>query len=156
MSIEAKQKNETGTTPVYLGRWVNQHGSELNIVALDGNRFTGEFKTGVGAHDPNEKFEATGYISDHLITFSVDFSGHGCLTSWAGQFTKADDSYQIDTLWHLSRALPEAHEKDSLWCGIWTGSDLFSRVKDEDEHRDLTLFNRPVAAPSYPFKITHK
>lgn len=157
-----KRKMKTVDKSAYLGRWRNQHGSELNIVDIEvdpsGYELRGTFKTGVGAHDPEEEFPVWGFLSKKLITFSVNFSRHGCLTAWTGQYRDDGKEPVLETLWHLTRELPEkgGDEKDRVWTGIWTGADTFCRVKKEDGHRDLTLFDRPVSAPSYPFKTSLK
>lgn len=157
MTVQARHKCEQASRGAvnFLGCWRNQHGSELTIKTMKDGRIDGLFKTGVGAHDPNEEFAVTGFVSDDLITFSVDFGHYDCLTSWAGQMTNENGIERVYTMWHLARGIPENAEKSSLWAGIWTGADTFVRAEDKDE-RNLALFDRPVFTPSYPFQVSKK
>ncbi|MCA9800373.1 MAG: hypothetical protein KC777_00220 [Cyanobacteria bacterium HKST-UBA02] len=151
-SVATKKTRESVN---FLGLWRNQHGSEVYLAAVENGLLTGTFKTGVGAHDPDEEFALTGFISDDLISFSVNFGKYGCLTSWSGQHTGGLDGPRIETMWHLARAIPEKLEARHLWAGFWTGADTFKRVEGEAK-RDLNLFDRPTMSPSYPFKVSLK
>lgn len=135
-----------------LGYWVNQHGSLLNIYLTDGDKITGSFRSGVGAHEKDEEFTAAGLVSDNLISFSVNFESHGCLTSWIGHYTNCDGKESIETMWHLARMIPEGNEKNALWSGVWTGADRFVRLEEKEE-RDLAKFERPRGVPSHPFNL---
>ena len=135
-----------------LGSWVNQHGSLLNIYLTDGDKLTGTFRSGVGAHDRDEEFNATGMVSDRMITFSVNFEKHGCLTSWMGHYTNIDGDESIDSMWHLARIIPEGNEKNILWSGIWTGADRFIRRKENDSKPEEE-FEPPRRLPSHPLKL---
>lgn len=152
--VESVNK-ESETAILFMGLWRNQHGSEVFIASVEDSRISGTFKTGVGAHDPDEVFDLTGFVTDDLIGFSVNFAKHGCLTSWSGQHTSQNGIEKIVTMWHLARAIPDSLEKLSLWAGIWTGADTFVR-HEKDGKRDLDLFDRPTLAPSYPFRISQK
>lgn len=136
----------------FVGRWRNQHGSELNIEQVQNGKIRGTFKTGVGAHEPDEEYELTGFVSGPLITFSVNFGKFNSLTSWTGQHARPNGEDKIETMWHLARILPEKSEKDCLWAGIWTGADTFER-SEKGAERLLERIERPTLYPSYPFAI---
>ena len=148
---EKIEKNKSGAVipeEKLIGKWVNQHGSYLEIYMAVHGKISGTFKTGVGAHDPDEEFIISGLANGNLISFSVNFQKHGCITSWAGHLTSEKEEDRMETMWHLTRALPKKTEHESLWAGIWTGADTFTRV--EDDKRNLEEFVRPRIVPSYP------
>ena len=140
----------------FVGHWRNQHGSEMEIKAITDDLIIGTFKSGVGGIDPELEFPLTGFVSDDLIAFSVNFKQFQSVTSWSGQHTISQDEEVIETMWHLARAIPDAAERTCLWAGIWTGADSFTRVQDLSEGRQLHLFDRPPFLPSYPFKASKK
>ncbi len=137
----------------FIGLWRNQHGSEMNITKVENGAVTGTFKTGVGAHDSDEEYELTGFVSDALICFCVNFGKFDSLTSWAGQHTRPNGEDKIETMWHLAKTLPDKAE--DLWAGIWTGADSFYRV-ELGSKRALGDFDRPPFIPSYPFQVSKK
>ena len=137
-----------GAEVKFIGKWVNQHGSFLEIYMYVEGKISGTFKTGVGAHDPDEEFIISGMANGNLISFTVNFQQHGCITSWVGHLTCDEDEEKLDTMWHLTRALPKSSEQESLWTGVWTGADTFTRF--DDDKRNLEEFVRPRVIPSYP------
>lgn len=156
MTMQAtEQREKAQDTYNFLGLWRNQHGSEMHIKVINNGMLKGTFKTGVGAHEPEEEHALTGFVSGPLVSFCVNFGKYHSLTSWAGQHTRPNGADKIETMWHLARTLPERTEKDCLWAGIWTGSDTFCRV-EMDSNRDLDLFDRPPFIPSHPLKVSKK
>jgi len=149
-------KQEKAHAPYnFIGCWRNQHGSERNIKEIKDGKLSGTFKTGVGAHDPEEEFELTGFVSDGLIAFTVNFGKYNSLTSWSGQHSRSKASDKIETMWHLARTLPENAEKDCLWAGVWAGADTFVRSK-AGSPRNLEKIDRPPFVPYYPFHLSKK
>jgi hypothetical protein len=110
----------------FSGVWNNQHGSEMTLQVNNGV-VSGEYRTGVGLPSPVERFPLTGFCSDDLLVFSVNFGKYGSLTSWAGQHTIENSREIIHTLWHLARNVEDSHEPTKLWQGILSGADFFVR-----------------------------
>lgn len=138
-----------------LGRWRNQYGSEMNLTKCEDGKITGTFKTGVGAHEPGEMHELTGFLAGKLISFTVNFGKYDTLTAWTGQYHKQEGRDRIETMWHLARTIPENGRRDRLWAGVWTGADTFCRVAD-DIIFDHELSDRPLFIPSYPLKFSKR
>lgn len=127
------------TGSLFYGKWENQHGSKIDLrVAPDGT-VSGRFESGVGLAERGETFALSGFATDDLISFVVDFSRLGSLTSWSGHF--ADGS--IQALWHMTLGAAIAPGTQSAWKGTWSGFDTF--------RREPMRTGRPVGGvPSHP------
>lgn len=155
MQTTKADREKVKNTCNFFGRWRNQHGSEMNLTEFEDGKIHGTFKTGVGAHEPGEVHELTGFVAGGLISFTVNFGKYNTLTSWTGQHNQHDGRDHIETMWHLARTIPENGRHDRLWSGVWTGSDIFSRIGDEI-NIDHELSDRPMFVPSYPLKFSKK
>jgi Avidin family len=111
------------------GKWYNQHGSELDLRVASDGRLSGTLRSGVGFPDPSEEFAVTGFVSEGLVGFSVNFARYDSLTCWTGHCGTEDGRETMYTLWHMSVGLPGAAHADRLWEGIWSGSDTFLRER---------------------------
>ena len=115
--------------PDFEGTWYNQHGSEMLLRVESNGKLTGKYKTKVGAPGDEEEFDLSGFVSDDLIAFTVNFGKYGSLTSWAGQMTEENGAdRRIDTLWHLSQNIKDTEEPEKLWASILSGCDVFQRT----------------------------
>lgn len=124
------------------GRWHNQHGSEVEISVSADGRVSGQFyKAGRG--EPDKSFSVTGFATETLVAFTVDFSPGGALTSWTGHWTP-DDEATIEATWNMTVALPKQSAPDSLWKGVWTGADTFRRGPAPSVKRPR------IGGPSHP------
>ncbi len=111
----------------FEGNWENGLGSQMEL-SVNGNAVSGVYRTNVGAPTPTEEFDLVGLVTGDLITFTVNFGKYGSLTAWAGQHTeKGVGEFEIKTLWHLAKNIPDAEEPSDLWSGILAGANSFSR-----------------------------
>jgi len=111
-----------------IGKWRNQHDSEMEIsVDLEGT-ITGSFRTNVGSPSPGEEFALVGFCAGDLVSFTVNFGRHGSLATWTGQHNAADGVEKLETLWHLARDIRDPERPDDPWAGILAGADTFHRV----------------------------
>lgn len=113
---------------VFSGQWVNDRGSAVTFTVTDG-LLSGYYQTALGSPDKATQFPLTGFVEGDQITFTVNFKGHGSLTSWTGQITRDGDGDYIRTLWHLTRDIDDADEDDNLWQSITAGASDFRRVE---------------------------
>ena len=111
----------------FAGVWENGLGSEMEI-AVNVNQITGVYRTNVGAPTPSEEFDLVGFVTGDIITFTVNFGKYGSLTAWAGQHTEVSAGvFEIKTLWHLAKNVPDANEPEELWSAILAGANSFKR-----------------------------
>lgn len=131
----------TGTIDV-TGKWYNQHGSEIDLAIGEGGRLRGTFRSNVGFPEPDEPFEAEGFVNGALISFVVSFGKYDSVTSWTGHAGVRDGKETLYCLWHMSVGLPPGREAQ-LWQGTWAGADTFLRER------------RPSASQPDPAKPSH-
>lgn len=112
----------------FSGQWVNDRGSAVTFTVTDG-LLSGYYQTALGSPDKATQFSLTGFVEGDQITFTVNFKGHGSLTSWTGQMTRDSGGDYIRTLWHLTRDIDDADEDDDLWRSITAGASDFRRVE---------------------------
>ncbi|WP_435103449.1 avidin/streptavidin family protein [Arhodomonas sp. AD133] len=110
------------------GIWINKLGSEMSI-SVEGNTLSGSYRTAVGAPGHYENFPLIGFVNGDLIGFVVDWGKYGSMTSWAGQYTNADDNTgeRIETMWYLVNNVAEKDEPDGPWNATLSGSNVFTR-----------------------------
>ncbi|GLQ20797.1 avidin/streptavidin family protein [Algimonas porphyrae] len=114
------------------GLWINEAGSAVEIsVAADGS-LTGHYRTELGAPDAQSRFPLTGWVQGDVIAFSVSFTDFGSITSWSGQLSEDEDGPFIRTLWHYTKDIPDAEERDDLWRTINTGAATFRPGQEPD------------------------
>ena len=139
----------------FLGRWTNELGSELSITGatalrlpsstLDHTIIEGNYRTRVGVENNGEFFPVTGFITSHLITFSVSFNRidadgeHRSTCTWAGQylpdqrpdggFDPGDPLTVMKTIWHLVPTLTGVDDSGTYgWLIAHSGSNEFRKV----------------------------
>jgi hypothetical protein len=113
----------------FSGKWYNQRGSEMDLI-VNGSIITGTYKTKVGSPDEHDLFYLTGFATEDLISFTVNFGHFGTLTSWAGQYAKEkDEPEMIHTCFVAAVDIKEALESRDIWGGVKVGSDFFQRTE---------------------------
>lgn len=111
----------------FSGVWHNGLGSAMDL-SISGNLVSGIYKTNVGSPKPTEEFPVTGFVTGDLICFSANFGKYGSLTTWAGQHTETKPGvFEIKTLWHLAKDVPDSNEPKEMWSAVWAGANDFSR-----------------------------
>lgn len=120
---------QAGTSPGFdfSGTWHNQLGSRMEVTVTADGGVSGTYYTGAGSPTPEEPFPMTGFVSNDVVAFSVNFGKYGSLTTWTGQAAGAAGAESITTLWHMSVDVPEPNEPKNLWRAIWAGTDTFRR-----------------------------
>ncbi len=108
------------------GTWKNELTSDMTIKVTAG-KVTGKYRTGVGDPTPAEEFDLVGFAAGDQISFTVNFSKYGSLTSWVGQHTMEGGIGVIKTMWLLSRNVADPDEPKNLWGSVLTGYDNFVR-----------------------------
>jgi hypothetical protein len=122
------------------GTWHNQHGSQIDLVALDDGRLTGNFTLRCDDPQEAEQFSLTGFVNKDIITFCVDFGRHESLTAWVGQITTSLNSFE--TMWQM---VADAHRNPCRsWRAVCTGSDTFERGECPE---NFTQSQKPASHP---------
>ena len=116
------------TAVTVAGEWANERGSSVTFIESDG-LLSGYYSTQLGNPDPASRFPLTGFREGDQLTFTVNFKGYGSLTSWTGQMSEDTKGPFIQTLWHLTRDVPDAEEDEDMWSSIISGSANFRPVK---------------------------
>ena len=117
----------------FSGQWINERGSVVHFSTSNG-LLSGVYQTNLGQPDNSQRFPLTGFVQGDLITFTVNFTGYGSMTSWAGQLSEDSDGPFLRTLWHLTRDIEDEMEDADLWRSITAGASNF----------------RPLSSPSFP------
>ena len=112
----------------FSGPWANERGSVVHL-SLSNGMLTGVYQTNLGQPDKSQRFPLTGFVQNHLITFTVNFAGYGSMTSWAGQLSEDSDGPYIRTLWHLTRDIEDTMEDAHLWRSITAGASDFRPIQ---------------------------
>ena len=129
IQVNSKGFTMTNTPPPpgvdFEGLWKNGLQSEMEL-SVNGNKVTGKYRANVGAPQPTEEFDLVGWATEDLITFTVNFGKYGSLTAWVGQHTEVrPGEYEIRTLWHLAKDIPDADEHENLWAAVLAGANTF-------------------------------
>lgn len=111
----------------FSGTWINERGSLVHLVPNNG-LLSGYYRTNLGKPELGQRFPLTGFVDGDVITFSVNFSGFGSMTSWTGQLSVDDQGEYIRTLWHLTRDVDDDNEAAELWQSITAGASTFRRA----------------------------
>lgn len=109
---------------VLTGLWHNQHGSEIDVNVHDDGRITGCFMVRLTDNEVGEIYTLSGFAREDLVTFCADFSKHGSMTAWVGQFT-GDETQSFETMWHM--VVDTYGDKEKSWKAVLSGSDRFVR-----------------------------
>ncbi len=112
----------------FVGTWKNDRGSTMTITSSEKGIIRGYYHTAVGKPKSGEGFSLIGMVAGDQITFNVDYSAYGSLTTWAGQHTIEDGKEKIITMWYLTQNVKDADEPKKLWRGILSGSSVFHRI----------------------------
>ena len=113
----------------FNGTWKNDMGSELVFSVNDGF-VTGKYNTNVGEPDKHKSFPLTGQTEGDQIVFTVNFRGFNSMTAWVGQVTlEANGKPYLRTMWHNTKDIADAQEKQNIWGSIRTGASDFTQVK---------------------------
>lgn len=112
----------------FNGVWRNELNSDMTLKVVRG-KVTGRYRTGVGQPGPTEQFPLVGFAAADQISFTVNFSKYGSLTSWVGQHTIEDGKGVIKTMWLLSKNVADLEEPRQIWGSVLTGYDNFVRQK---------------------------
>lgn len=113
----------------FNGAWQNDMGSQVQFIVKEGV-VNGLYNTNVGAPDKAQSFPLVGQVNGDQIVFTVNFKAHGSMSAWVGQITKnAKGETYLRTLWHNTKNIEDAKEKDDIWGSIRTGASQFTRVK---------------------------
>jgi len=113
----------------FNGRWQNDRGSVADLTIKNGE-VHGFYQTNVGQPDKSERFALIGLTQGDQISFTVNFKDYGSMTAWVGQLVLDDKGKPvIHTLWHLTRDIEDAQEKDDLWGSVRTGASVFFKLK---------------------------
>lgn len=131
MTTQQKQQTEKiKTLKKFAGIWHNQHNSEMKLEVDSDGCVNGTFKTGVdGIIKEDREFPLTGFVSDDVIAFCVNFKEHCSVTAWVGQLVNADEKSEtgtIQTMWHMTVEVGNMAEQ-VLWRSIFSGADTFIR-----------------------------
>lgn len=115
----------------FKGSWQNDMGSVANFTVKDGE-VRGTYQTNVGQPDKSQTFPLMGLTEGDQISFSVNFKGYGSMTAWVGQLIVADDGTPvIRTLWHLTKDIEDAKEKEDIWGSVRTGASEFRKIVED-------------------------
>lgn len=112
---------------LFAGVWQNERGSIVGFTRTK-DILSGYYQTQLGQPDKSQKFPLTGFVQGDLITFTVNFTGYGSMTSWSGQLSKDERGDYIRTLWHLTRDIEDGQEDTDLWRSITAGASQFRRL----------------------------
>ena len=118
--------------PGWSGRWQNESGSELEVLAVSDGQLRGRYRTDLGAPEETSWFPVTGSVNGDQLAFVVSWGEHASLTAWVGQRVGEGDDERLRTLWHLTRDVPDAEEQEDIWSSVINGFAVFRRVKTSD------------------------
>ena len=115
----------------FTGAWNNDMGSQA-IFNVENGEVRGTYNTNVGEPDKGQSFPLVGLVEGDQITFTVNFKGYGSMTAWTGQLTENENGEPyIRTLWHLTKDIEDASEKEDIWGSVRTGASQFTRATTE-------------------------
>ena len=118
--------------PGWSGRWQNESGSELEVLAVSDGQLRGRYRTDLGAPEETSWFPVTSSVNGDQLAFVVSWGEHASLTAWVGQRVGEGDDERLRTLWHLTRDVPDAEEQEDIWSSVINGFAVFRRVKTSD------------------------
>jgi len=131
LAAACAQAQDAPSAPDFNGAWNNDMGSLAIFVVKDGE-VRGTYQTNVGQPGKSKKFPLIGFVQDDQITFTVNFKTYGSMTAWTGQLILDDKGTPtIRTLWHLTKDIEDAKEKEEIWGSIRTGASEFRLVAED-------------------------
>ncbi|HHL43671.1 MAG TPA: hypothetical protein ENJ42_08640 [Hellea balneolensis] len=126
----AHAQNTQPTNISFTGKWQNAMGSELEFIVKNGE-VSGTYNTNVGAPEKSKSFPLRGLTQGDQISFSVNFKGYNSMSAWVGQLTLDDTGNPyLRTMWHNTKDIPDAQEKDNIWGSIRTGASNFTKLRE--------------------------
>ncbi len=99
--------------------WVNQHGSQLHLIANNEGDLTGTFITNVG-NGVGVPRDVVGTTNQYGVSFTANHEEAGSITSWTGLIN--ENQTEITALWLLVRG------QEIKWDATNIGQDVFVRV----------------------------
>ena len=110
----------------YLGRWINQNGSELNIQTISVNRIEGTFKSKRGRVKAQTEYPVQGIVDGDILSFNVHFYTAQSITSFSGRLNSEGN---IATVWVLARSFSDSEKTRPTedWNSLLVNSDVFFR-----------------------------
>lgn len=123
--MSQQQTESKSSNQVFAGAWHNQNNSELVLMVGADGSVDGTFRLDRN-HSLERAFPLVGYACDGAIAFCVNFSSKGSVTSWVGHLVRHDDSYSLETLWHMAVHVNE-NSKELPWNSVVSGADVFQR-----------------------------
>jgi Avidin family len=110
----------TGETIDFSGTWVNELGSEVELVQTD-DVLSGTYKSAVSSGHTTTSGDLQGYVDGDLISFVVHWRKFQAITAWVGQLEK--NGATMKTLWQMTKQVDAGDE----WASINAGADYFSK-----------------------------
>ncbi|HEY9784105.1 MAG TPA: avidin/streptavidin family protein [Candidatus Obscuribacterales bacterium] len=137
-------KTKLPVKPLLKGVWHNQHNSEIQLEIDQTGKISGSFITGVMTQGHrSETFPLTGFAGGDVFAFCVDFSKHGCMTTWVGQIIDPA-SKRFHANWQM---IADVYQKEDLeWKSTWVGQDVFDAGPRETE---VSNHKAPASHPMY-------
>ena len=128
----------TDPTPLLIGWWHNEIGSEMQIASYSSatHEITGQYKTKSGS-TPTAFYPLKGTVNGDVISFVVNWGDpqtaggevYDSITAWVGQFVKwptETDPQVLRTFWILQSNSPDEETPGTIWDDVRLGSDVFS------------------------------
>jgi len=110
----------TGKTIDFSGTWVNELGSEVELVQT-GGMLSGTYESAVSSGNTTTTGDLQGYVDGDLISFVVHWRNFQAITAWVGQLDK--NGATMNTLWQMTKQVDIGDE----WASINAGADYFSK-----------------------------
>ncbi len=108
----------------FSGDWKNELLSKMHLKQA-GSSLSGSYTSYKnGAGEIAATGDLVGWASGKLIAFSVNWKGLNSITAWVGQFVEDQDGPRLETLWQMTKTVPDGSE----WESINAGADRFWRV----------------------------
>lgn len=115
--------------PDFSGTWISDRGSSMTINVL-GNEISGHYCSAIGEAEGEGDFPLVGFVSDDLISYTVNFGQFGTLVSWVGQFGPDDHSNAaLRTVFVAAVNIDDENEPKHAWGSVRTGSDTYTKRK---------------------------
>ena len=117
-----------GTAFDFSGLWVNELGSQMDIVSQNGAQLSGKYTSFVSGGGGPVTGDLVGWANGLLISVSVNWAPTTAITSWVGQLVDPDATdMAIESLWQMTVPIENPDQPDELWQSILAGADTFRR-----------------------------
>ncbi len=129
MAVATPDENNKG---IRSGIWRGPIGSTFHL-SVDGCKVSGTFQTIHGSPDFSEVFDVTGFTDGEFIGFTVLWTGHNSVTSWAGRYCIDERGEHIRSMWHLAHKYKDAAhtEPTEEWNCVMSNLSQLYYVDDE-------------------------